>query len=406
MVIASPIEITFKASRVFAENLLAWLGDATHPPKRRALNEGGISSTKTFSILQLLYSIASQAKGSLLISVVSESLPHLKRGCIRDFFRILGESQDNNPRWNKTECIYHMGNATIEFFGADDAGKARGPRRDILFINEGNNVVWEVARGLDTRTSTFTFVDWNPVGEFWAHEFWLNQPQNAYIHSTYEDAREFLSAQQVADYESYRERDPNWWNVYGLGLLGKVEGLVHPHFSLVDVLPPGDKFYGLDFGFSLDPNALAANVIVGDSLYSQELLYEAGLTNDVIARRMDLLGVRQRYDEIFADSAEPKSIQEIYERGFNIKPCEKGAGSVEYGIQKVNQLKQYWTKDSVNCIKEQRNFRYIPDKDGKFTDKTTHMWSHGMTARRYAVSSRIVHVGSTCRIKTNQSIRG
>ena len=373
-------------TRLFTETLEAWVGG-----KRRCLHEGGTSSSKTWTILQVLALIAEKAPDPLLISVVSESLPHLKRGAIRDFFNILEEGQDNNPCWNKTEGLYARPGwkGRIEVFGADDDSKVRGPRRDILFINEGNNVPWETARGLDIRTSRFTIVDWNPVSEFWAHEFWLNQPENAYIHSTYLDARAVLPAQVIADIESYRETDPNWWNVYGLGRLGKIEGLVHPFFDQVDSLPKGDAFYGLDFGFADDPAVLVANVLVGDSLYSKELIYQTGLTNDVLARQMDLLGVRQGYDEIFADAAEPKSIQEIYDRRFNIKPCEKGSGSVEYGIQKVNQFKQFWTRDSVNCIKEQRNYRYIPDKDGKLTQKITHKWSHGMDARRYAVSSRV-----------------
>ena len=109
----------------------------------------------------------------------------------------------------------------------------------------------------------------------------------------------------------------------------------------------------------------------------------------MIARRMDELGIRRNYDEIFADSAEPKSIDEIHAYGFNIKPAPKGPGSVEYGHQKVRQYKQYWTKDSVNCIKEQRNFRYIPDKNGKLTDKTAHTFSHGMDARRYGIIGKV-----------------
>jgi phage terminase large subunit len=312
---------------------------------------------------------------------------------MRDFFNILDESPDNNPYFNKTEGVYTRWKGKIEFFGADDDSKVRGPRRDILFMNEGNNIPWETARGLDIRTSKFTIVDWNPVGEFWAHENWLNEPTTSYVHSTYLDARSVLPAQTVADIESYKDKDPNWWHIYGLGLIGKIEGLVYPWFNQVDELPPGNRIYGLDFGFSSDPCVLTANVLLGDKLYSKELLYKTGMTNDVIARNMDLLGIRTNYDEIYADSAEPKSIEEIHAKGFNIKPCEKGQGSVEYGIQRVNQYKQYWTKDSVNCIKEQRNFRYIPDKDGKLTEKTTHKWSHGMDSRRYAASSQITGTG-------------
>ena len=368
-------------TRIYEENAQAWLSG-----KRRVLNEGGTYSSKTWSILQLLILIASHAKSKLIISVVSESLPHLKRGAIRDFFRILDETQDNNPQYNKTEHIYSFKNAVIEFFGADEADKIRGPRRDILFLNEANNTPWETARGLDIRTKKFTFADWNPVSEFWAHEYWIGQPENVYIHSTYQDALEVISPEVIANIESNKDKDPNWWNVYGLGRLGKIEGLVYPMFSQVKELPPGgDVFYGLDFGFSTDVTALVKNVIQGDSLFSQELIYERGLTNQDIADRMVELGVKKHSDEIFADAAEPKSIEEIYQRGFNIKPCPKGSGSVEFGHQKVRQYKQFWTEDSVNCIKEQRNFRYLTDKDGKLTEKTTHLWSHAQDARRYAL---------------------
>lgn len=381
-----------QTTRIYEENAEVWLSG-----KRRALNEGGTYSSKTWSILQLLILIAQNTKNPLLISIVSESLPHLKRGAIRDFFNILGESRDNNPRYNKTEQTYSFGKGVIEFFGADEADKVRGPRRDILFINEGNNVPWEAARGLDTRTRLFTIVDWNPVSEFWAHEYesmgkmipgWLHEPNTSYIHSTYLDAIEVLPAEVIANIESYRDKDPNWWNIYGLGKLGRIEGLVYPFFEQVDELPSGDTFYGLDFGYSTDPTVLVKCVLKSDALYSQELIYETGLTNDMIAIKMGELGVRPNFDEIFADSSEPKSIEEIHQFGFNIKPCPKGPGSVEYGHQKVRQYKQFWTKDSTQCIKEQRNFRYIQDKNGKLTEKTTHTFSHGMDARRYGVMGK------------------
>ncbi len=370
-----------KTTRIFDDNT-----DAIHSGKRRALNEGGTASSKTWSILQLLIHLARTTKVPLLISVVSESLPHLKRGCIRDFFRILDEIPKNNPQYNMSEHIYTFGKGIMEFFGADEADKVRGPRRDILFINEGNNVPWEAARGLDIRTNRFTFVDWNPVSQFWAHEFWVNEPGNAYIHSTYQDAVKVLPKEVVKNIESYREKDPNWWNIYGLGRIGKVEGLVYPIFKQVDHLPTqGALVYSLDFGFSGDPASLIRHKIFTDEIYSEELFYELGLTNLDIASKFRDFEIRKHLDEIWADSAEPKSIQEIYDHGYNIKGAPKGPGSVEYGHQKVRQLKQYWTKDSLNCIKEQRNFRYLPDKNGKLTEKTTHLYSHGMDSRRYGV---------------------
>ena len=216
----------------------------------------------------------------------------------------------------------------------------------------------------------------------------MGQPENDYVHSTYLDAVDVLPAEVVANIESNRDKDPNWWNIYGLGLIGKIEGLVYPVFNQVVELPTGQEFYGLDFGYSNDPTVLIKCVIRGEELYSQELIFEKGLTNDAIALKMDEVGVKRNYDEIYADSAEPKSIDEIHAYGFNIKPAPKGPGSVEYGHQKVRQYHQFWTKDSINCIKEQRNYRYIPDKDGKLTQKTTHNFSHGMDARRYAIMGK------------------
>lgn len=375
-------------TRVFSDNL-----EAYQRGKRRALNEGGTASSKTWSILQLLTIIAQETKKPLLISVVSETLPHLKRGAIRDFFNILGESPDSNPRYNKTENWYSFGRGRIEFFGADEADKVRGPRRDILFMNESNNIAWETARGLDIRTRLFTFCDWNPVSEFWAHENWVGQPENAYIHSTYRDAVEVVTPEEIRTILKAGECDPNWANIYIDGKIGKIEGLVYPAFQQEDELLPGDVFYGLDFGFSTDVTAFGKHVIIESELHSQELIYEKGLTNDMIAERMIELGVRKGYDEIFADAAEPKSIEEIKRYGFNIKPAKKGPGSVEYGHQKIRQYRQFWTKDSLNGIKEQRNFRYIPDKDGKLTEKTTHNYSHLMDERRYAVIGKLEYQG-------------
>lgn len=380
-----------KTTRIYEENAEAWLSG-----KRRALNEGGTYSSKTYSIIQLLILIAQHTKAKLLTSIVSESLPHLKRGAIRDFFNILAESPERNPQYNMTEHVYTFGKGVIEFFGADEADKVRGPRRDILFINEANNVPWDAARGLDIRTNRFTFCDWNPVSEFWVHQYedsmgqvipgWIREESSSYIHSTYQDAIDVIPQEVIDNIESNKGKDPNWWNIYGMGLIGKVEGLVYPLFSLVDSLPSqGSLVYGLDFGFSGDPASLTKHKIFPDELYSQELFYEVGLTNQDIAVRMTELGVQKHSDVIWADSAEPKSIEEIYQQGFNIFGCPKGPGSVEYGHQKVRQYKQYWTKDSLNCIKEQRNYKYMPDKNGKLTERTTHLYSHGMDSCRYAV---------------------
>lgn len=375
-----------KTTSIYEANAEAWVDG-----KRRAWNEGGTAASKTWSILQLLVLIAMYAKSKFLISVVSESLPHLKRGCIRDFQKILGDDFED-AKYNRTEHIYTFGKGIMEFFPADEPSKMRGGRRDILFINEANNIPYEAYRELDIRTRLFTFLDWNPVSEFWAHENDLmHRPDSAYIHSTYEDALDVLPQEVIDNVESNRGLDPNWWNVYGLGLIGKIEGLVYPYFSQIDDLPSqGEVIYGLDFGFSNDFTALTKNVLFEKEVYSKELIYQIGLTNPDIAKMMEEGGVAKHSDLIIADSAEPKSIKEIFDHGFNIKACVKGADSVEFGHQKLRQYKQYWTKDSLNCIKEQRNFRYLPDKDGKLTEKTTHRFSHGMDSRRYALIGSII----------------
>jgi len=334
----------------------------------------------------LIY-FAQTADRPLLCSVVSESFPHLSRGCIRDFKNILGDAWQDS-RWSKSNHVYTFGKGVIEFFSADEPSKLRGGRRQILFINEANNIPYEGFKELDIRTELFTFLDWNPVSSFWAHEFLIGKTENAYIHSTYQDAIKVLPQEVIKNIESNRDTDPNWWNVYGLGLLGKIESLVFPLFSQCDDLPAGgDKVIGLDFGFSGDPAAVIDNRIFNKSMemYSRELIYDYGLTNQDLSKRMEQAGIQKHHDEIFADSAEPKSIEELYRLGWNIKGAPKGQGSVEYRHQKTRQYKQFWTKDSINCIKEQRNFQYIKGKDGKLTDKTTHMWSHGMDSRDYAV---------------------
>lgn len=369
----------WKTTKIYEQNLKAYLEG-----KRHIWNEGGTSSSKTWSLLQILILIAEYTKEPLLISVVAESIPHIKRGAIRYFLNIMGDDFDP-ARFNRSDYIYDFGKAKLEFFSADQPDKLRGARRDILFLNEANNISYNAYRELDIRTRKATFADWNPVSEFWFHLNKLaNKPDSAYIHSTYLDAIDVVPSEVVVNIEANKE-DENWWNIYGLGRLGKIEGLVYPYFEQIDELPQGDCFFGMDFGFSNHPTALVKNVIVEDKLYSEELIYEVGMTNGDIASRMTELGIRKNYDEIFADSAEPKSIAEISQYGFNIKGCPKGPGSVEFRHQKVKQFKHFWTKNSLNAIKEQRNFRYIEDKDGKLTDKTTHPFSHIMDARDYGV---------------------
>ena len=350
------------------------------------INQGGTSSGKTYSLLQLLIVIALTATTPLVISVMSESFPHLKLGAMRDFERIMGDRWDDT-KFNHTDCVYDFSPAKgkIEFFSADNPGKVHGPRRDILFANEINNIPKRIYEAAAIRTNRAIFCDYNPTEQFYIMDE-IGRPGVAFIKSTYLDARQFLPDAIVKDIEAKRERDPNWWNVYGLGEVGNVEGLVHPLFSQVEELPEGGvEFYGLDFGYSNDPTALVHNRIIEENLYSDVVIYERGLLNNQVAAYMGEHGVRRNYDEIYADSADPKSIAELCEYGYNVKPCPKGEDSVRNGIQVVNQYRQHWTKRSIEPIKEQRNYRYITDKDGNPTNKPMDNWNHAMDARRYGV---------------------
>lgn len=376
-------------TNVFIRNSQAFRNKA----KRVAINQGGTSSSKTYSIIQLLVYIAKNSAKPLIISVVSESLPHLKRGCIRDFKNILGEDFVDK-QFNKTELFYKFPNGSIiEFFSADNSAKCRGSRRDILYINECNNVSKATYDELEVRTRRFCFLDFNPVSEFWAHDM-QGYPEVVWVQSTYQDSKHVLPKGVVARIESRKDRDPNWWRVYGLGEIGNLEGLVHPTFRTVKELPEGGRiFYGLDFGYTNDPTCLVHNVYKDGAIYSRQLIYETGLKNNQIANRLDQLGIKRGWKNIWADAAEPKSIDEIYAYGFNIKPCIKGPDSLLAGIQFVNQFDQYWTEDSLDCIKEQRNYRYLQDKNGKWLNEPIDDWNHGMDARRYGVYSELFKPG-------------
>ena len=238
-----------------------------------------------------------------------------------------------------------------------------------------------------------TIGDWNPYGEFWFHEDRIfDDTENVYINElTYRSAPEIIDLPEVQGViktvESYKDKDPNFYRVHGLGLTGKLEGLVYPHFELVDELPAGDYFYGLDYG-TVDPTVLVKNLFIGEKLYSQEMFYRELQDVSQIAREMDKAGVKPG-EPVYSDPNEPFIANELRSRfNYNMAETMSGKGSVEFGIQKVNQFYQFWTKGSLNCIKEQRNYRYLPDKQtGELTDNTTHKWSHGMDARRYAVAS-------------------
>jgi phage terminase large subunit len=349
---------------------------------------GGTSASKTISILVWLIDRA-QVKGKpVLISVVSETMPHLKRGAERDFKNIM-QSQNywRDNRWNATDHIYTFETGSrIEFFSADSPDKVRGPRRDILFINEANNVHYEAFDQLSVRTDGVVWLDWNPTHEYWFYTDVAPNRDHDFITLTYKD-NEALSQTIVDDIESHKA-NKNWWAVYGLGQLGEVEGKIYTGWNLnLDEVPHEARLVrrGLDFGYSNDPTAIPDIYEYNGGYILDEALYQKGMLNKPIADF--ILNLEQPRTLVMADSAEPKSIDELKLYGINILPAQKGPGSVTQGITYVQQQRISVTKRSTNIIKEYRNYFWMTDKDGKIINEPEPGYDHMMDAIRYGMES-------------------
>jgi len=353
----------------------------------RAL-QGGTAASKTISSLLFLINLAQNDETPTLASVVSESFPHLKRGAMRDFVNIMTEHRYfKEEEWNRTDSIYTFPKtkSIIEFFSADMPAKVRGPRRDRLFINEANNVPFETFEQLEVRTNEFILLDWNPTNEFWFYTDVLGKRDDVdHIILTYKD-NEALD-QRIVDSIEKRMNRPGWWNVYGLGNLGEVEGKIYRGWQLIDDEIPHEARlvrYGVDFGYTNDPTAIVAVYYYNGGFIVDEIAYQHGMSNKEIAET--LLGFEKMLT--MADAAEPKSIDEIKTHKINIQPAPKGPGSVLQQIQFVQAQQLSVTKRSVNVIREYRNYLWEIDANGKILNEPEHEFSHSMDAIRYALST-------------------
>ncbi len=360
--------------------------------KRIRAVPGGSSASKTISILILLIALAQNDTSKTLTSICSESIPHLKRGAIRDFKNIMqAHKYWNDKDWNQTDSIYTFETGSqIEFFSTDNGDKLRGARRDRLFINEANNVTFEAFEQLEIRTNDFVFLDWNPSNEFWYYTEVKNKRTDVEeITLTYLD-NEALDKQIVDSLEQRKPRT-SWWNVYGLGQLGEVEGKIYKDWNIIDEIPHEARLerYGMDFGYSNDPTAIVAIYYYNGGYILDEITFQKGLSNKQIA---DIL---KNHDTalVIADSAEPKSIDEIASYGISIVGAEKGKDSIVHGIALVQAQRVSMTKRSVNLIKEFRNYLWLTDKNGKILNEPDGGFDHSMDAVRYAMKS-VVKDGS------------
>jgi phage terminase large subunit len=370
----------------------------TATKKVKALNKrirvvcGGTSASKTISILLYLIAMAQSDKTPTLTSIVSESFPHLRRGAMRDFLNIMQEhGYFNENLWSKTDYTYTFETGSkIEFFSADMPSKVRGPRRDRLFMNEGNNIAYESWDQLLIRTKEFAFLDYNPTNEFWFYTEILGKRDDVdFITLTYKD-NEALDKNIVSEIESHK-LNAAWWKVYGLGQLGEVEGKIFTNWKIIDEIPHEARLVvrGLDFGYARDPDALCDIYYYNGGYIIDELVYRVGMKDrqlaDVILNQPDpnVLTI--------GDSADKKAIDLLREYGVNIIGVDKkGSGGETFtnsAIKYVQGLQVSITKRSTNYIKSYRNFMWMTDKEGRILPKYDHFWSDGMMSVVYGLTS-------------------
>ena len=351
---------------------------------RLRIVQGGSSAGKTIALLLILIDVAQSSKGKL-ISVVSETIPHLKRGAIRDFLNIMqAHNYYKDKNWNKTDYVYEFETGSkIEFFSADSHDKVRGPRRDILFINECNNISYDTYTQLAIRTNNYIYLDYNPVSSFWVHdEIIPNLPHDFEI-ITYKDNEALPEA--IKEELERRKNNKYFWQVYGLGEVGEVEGKIYKDWLMIDEIPHEARLvrYGLDWGYTNDPTACVAVYEYDGGYILDEVIFQKGLSNKQIADTLQ----NQQLALVIADSAEPKSIDEVRSYGINIVASEKGRDSVVNGIQYVQDCRISVTKRSINLIKEYRNYFWIKDRDGKMINEPDAGFDHSMDGLRYALVS-------------------
>jgi len=356
------------------------------------INQGGTASSKTYSIVQLLFVKAINEPKSV-ITIVGESIPNLKKGAYRDAEFIF---QDNEylpefiSQWNKTDrIIYFKNGSIIEFASYENEQSAKNGKRDYLFLNEANGITWSIYWQLAIRTRQQVFIDYNPTAEFWAHEKLIGKAGNKLIISDHRH-NNFLSHEQHESIEAIKDIDLELWRVYARGLTGKIEGVIFRNWAVCPMIPDDARLiaYGLDFGFTNDPSGLIEVYENQGQLWVNEMLYETKLTNmDICDRFRDYMISRDH--EIIADSAEPKSIQEIYAEGFNIHPAKKGPDSIKAGIDVLKRYKINVTANSKNLIKELNAYIWKKDKTGKMLNEPIDAFNHLIDPLRYVALNKL-----------------
>ena len=332
------------------------------------------------------------------VTVVAETIPAVKEGAVTQFKEIMEETgRWFDDRFNMVELTYTFGNGTrIQFKSFDTEGKAKAAgKRDVLFINEANHIHFNIAHALMIRTEGDIWIDYNPDDEFWAHTEIMPQPDSSFCLLKYTDNEgckqtiidELLLRQKQALTSAYWA---NWCKVYIDGEIGNLQGMVFENWKQCDSIPKHAEFicYALDFGFTNDETGLISVYEADGELYCKELIYQTRMTNKMIAAKFSALGITE-YDEIIADSADPKSIYELRELGFNVIAAKKGPDSIKASIDKLQQYTINITSDSLNFIRELRAYRWLTDESGKQINKPVDGNNHLIDPLRYAALNKI-----------------
>lgn len=369
------------------------------------VQQGGSSSGKTYGIIQYLFEQGAKHNNEI-ITVVAEDIPNLKGGAYRDAQSILQTDEVlkawwpmEKGHWNKSERIFTcLSGSQMEFKSYQDEFDARSGKRDRFFLNEANAIDFGIYEQLNMRTRKQTIIDFNPSARFWAHDKLYGQSNVEWNVTTFRD-NNFLDQRikdKILSYEPTPENiakgtaNEYRWKVYGLGEVGRLEGLVFPDFEVTADWPKEYKWrvFGMDFGYTNDPTTLIEIRYAHGDLYWKEHLYRTGMTNPEIASEVKRLEFHR--EKIVADSAEPKSIEEIKRNGCHIIGAEKGRDSINQGIDAIKRYKVYIHSGSKNLIEEFSSYTWDKDKDGNPTNKPIDAFNHGIDGGRYALQNKLI----------------
>lgn len=352
--------------------------------------QGASRSGKTYNTLLFLI-VYCLNNSNTRVSIVRVTTSALKRSVLEDFKNIMSKLELWDRRlFNASELIYRMENGScIEFFSADNEQKLRGSKRDILFVNEANELSFIKWQQLKMRTTQFAILDYNPS---FSEEHWIcgiNQdPRTYHFITTYKDNK-YIEAEVVREIESLQHKNKSLWRIYGLGLQAIVEGLVFSNTEQIETFPRNIErsVIGIDYGYSNDPTAIVRVAFGKDKIYVDEIAYNTQLlTSDII----DILKTNCKTEEIISESADPRLVQEIYRARLNIKPVHKYGGSIQAGISKMLEYKICITKRSTNVWKEFKNYTWAQDKEGKWLNQPIDKFNHAIDAIRYVVLEKIL----------------